>query len=175
MTRLGAIFFLSLMLIGVGACSRSAQNENSASSSAEPPKITSESLVKVTADPIEVVAGERGEVVVKLNTQSGYHINANPASFDYLKATEVDLPDTPEVAVDYIYYPNPQVKKFSFSPDQALRVYEGETQLKIMLNVEKAAPRGAHNIPAKLNVQACDDKLCYPPGSISFTIPVTIK
>ena len=174
MTRLTAICILTLVLITIAACSRPGQNEGTASSSPEPPKITSESLVKVTAEPMEVVAGDRNETVVKLNTQSGYHINANPASFDYLKATEVDLPDTPEVVVDYIYYPNPLVKKFSFS-DQALKVYEGETQLKIMLSAEKAAPKGAYAIPAKLNVQACDDKLCYPPGSVSFSIPVTIK
>src|SRR5918994_3328937 len=93
-------------------------------------------LVMVTAEPILVAVGQRNEAVVKLNTQSGYHINANPASFEYLKATEIDLPDTPEVAVDYIYYPNPQVKKFSFS-DEALKVYEGETQLKIMLAAAK--------------------------------------
>jgi len=124
---------------------------------------------------MEVAAGKRNEAVVKVNTQSGYHINANPASFEYLKATEVDLPNTPEVTVEYIYYPNPLVKNFSFSPDQPLKVYEGETQLKIMLLAEKAARKGAHTIPAKLNVQACDDKLCYPPGSVSFSIPVTIK
>lgn len=174
MTRLTAICFLTFMIIGVAACSRSGQNEGTASSSPESPKITSELLVKVTAEPVEIVAGDRNEAVVKLNTQSGYHINANPASFDYLKATEVDLPDTPEVVVDYIYYPNPLVKKFSFS-DQAIKVYEGETQLKIMLRAENAAPKGAHAIPARLNVQACDDKLCYPPGSVSFSIPVTIK
>lgn len=174
MTRLTVVCFLALMIIGVAACSRSGQNEGTASNPAAAPKITSESLVKVTAEPMEVVAGDRNEAVVKLNTQSGYHINANPASFDYLKATEVDLPDTPEVVVDYIYYPNPLVKKFSFS-DQALKVYEGETQLKIMLRAEKTAAKGAHAIPASLSVQACDDKLCYPPGSVSFSIPVTIK
>jgi hypothetical protein len=123
---------------------------------------------------MEVAAGQSNEVIVKINTQSGYHINANPASFEYLKATELDLPDTPELIVDYIYYPNPQVKKFSFS-EQALRVYEGETQLRVMLKAEKAAPKGPRTVPAKLNVQACDDKVCYPPGSINLSIPVTIK
>ncbi len=119
-------------------------------------------------------AGQSSEVIVKVNTQSGYHINANPPSFEYLKATELDLPDTPDIVVDYIYYPNPQVKKFSFS-DQELRVYEGETQMRIMMNADKKAAKGARTLPAKLNVQACDDKVCYPPGSISFSIPVTIK
>jgi hypothetical protein len=66
------------------------------------------------------------------------------------------------------------VKKFAFA-EQPLRVYEGETQLKVMLNADKSAPKGPRNLPAKLNVQACDDKLCYPPGSIDVVIPVTIK
>jgi hypothetical protein len=132
------------------------------------------SVVKATVDPLEVAAGQSNEAIVKINTQSGYHINANPATFEYLKATELDLPDTPEIVVDYIYYPNPQVKKFPFS-EQPLRVYEGETQLRVMLNADKNAPKGARTLPAKLNVQACDDKVCYPPGSIDVSIPVTIK
>ncbi len=173
MNRLKLVLVTGILVCVASACAKT--GDPAASPSPEPPRITSESVVKVTAEPVEVVAGQRNEAVVKLNIQSGYHINANPASFEYLKATEVDLPDTPEVAVDYIYYPNPQVKKFSFSDNQALRVYEGETQLKIMLTAEKAAPKSAHNLPAKLNVQACDDKVCYPPGSISFSIPVTIK
>ncbi|HKR59894.1 MAG TPA: protein-disulfide reductase DsbD domain-containing protein [Pyrinomonadaceae bacterium] len=173
MTRLVVISSLALLLLSAVACSRKGQN--AATPSPEPPKITSESVVKVTVEPMEVAAGQSNEAVVKVNTQSGYHINANPASFEYLKATEVDLPDTPELFVDYIYYPNPQVKKFSFSPDAALRVYEGETQLRIMLNADKAAPKGPRTLPAKLNVQACDDKVCYPPASVPFSIPVTIK
>lgn len=172
MNRLKPVIAICLLLPAVLACSKT--SNPAASPSPEPPRITSETLVKVTAEPMEVAAGQRNEAVVKIAIQSGYHINANPASFDYLKATELDLPDTPELFVDYIYYPNPQVKKFSFS-DQALRVYEGETQLKVMLNADKAAPKGARTLPAKLNVQACDDKVCYPPGSVSLSIPVTIK
>lgn len=172
MTRLLLAFITGVLLIGLTGCSKPAQN--TAAPAAEPLKITSMSVVKVTADPMEVVAGQSNEAIVKINTQSGYHINANPATFEYLKATELDLPDTPEVFVDYIYYPNPQVKKFPFS-EQPLRVYEGETQLRVMLNAEKNAPKGLRTIAAKLNVQACDDKVCYPPGSVDVSIPVTIK
>ena len=172
MTRFKLIIGGGLLLVVLSACSK--PSNPAASPSPEPPRISSQSVVKVTAEPVEIVAGQSNEVVVKINTQSGYHINANPASFEYLKATELDLQDTPELTVDYIYYPNPQVKKFSFS-EQDLRVYEGETQLRVRLNVEKAAPKGSLTMPAKLNVQACDDKVCYPPGSIDVSIPVTIK
>lgn len=171
MKRLKLVMVTGLLAV-ISGCAKT--GDPVAAPSPVQPRISSETLVKVAAEPMVVAAGQRNEAVVKLNTQSGYHINANPASFEYLKATEIDLPDTPEVAVDYIYYPNPEVKKFSFS-DEALKVYEGETQLKIMLAAAKTAAKGAHTIPAKLNVQACDDKVCYPPGSISFSIPVTIK
>ena len=172
MTRSLLAFISAVFLIALSGCSKPAQN--TAAPSAEPPKITSMSVVKVTADPMEVVAGQSNEAIVKINIQSGYHINANPATFEYLKATELDLPDTPEVLVDYIYYPNPQVKKFPFS-EQPLRVYEGETQLRVMLNAAKNATKGPRTIPAKLNVQACDDTVCYPPGTVDVSIPVTIK
>ena len=174
MTRLKLIVVSGLLLILISACSRSSQNTGTSPSSSEPAKITSNSVVKVSAAPMEVVAGQSNEAIIKINTQSGYHINANPATFEYLKATELDLPDTPEVFVDYIYYPNPQVKKFPFS-EQPLRVYEGETQLRVMLNAEKNATKGPRTISAKLNVQACDDKVCYPPGTVDVSIPVTIK
>ena len=173
MTRSKLIIASSLLLFIMTACSRPATPPE-ATPATEQPRISTQSVVKVTTEPAEIVAGESKEVVVKINTQSGYHINANPASFAYLKATELDLQDTPGLMVDYTYYPNPQVKKFAFS-EQALKVYEGETQLKVMLNAEKAAPKGPLNVPAKLNVQACDDKVCYPPASIDISIPVTIK
>lgn len=173
MIRATLILIVGVSLFVFSGCSRTGP-EPAAKPAPEPPKISSETLVKVTVDPIEVKAGQFNEAVVKLVTQAGYHINANPASFEYLKATELDLPDTTELLVEYIYYPNPQVKKFSFS-EQPLRVYEGETQLKVMLNAEAKATKGSHSMPAKLNVQACDDKVCYPPGSIAVNIPVTIK
>ena len=172
MNRMKLVMVTGILVSIISACAKT--EDRAVSPSPEPPKVSSETLVNVSAEPIEVSAGQSNEVIVKVNTQNGYHINANPASFEYLKATELDLPDTPDVVVDYIYYPNPQVKKFSFS-DQELRVYEGEIQLRMMLNADKKAAKGTRTLPAKLNVQACDDKVCYPPGSISFSIPVTIK
>jgi len=170
--RLNLILVTGFLLVILSACSKPGQN--SATPSPEAAKISSQSVVKASVSPVEIKAGESNEAVVKVNTQSGYHINANPPSFDYLKATQLDLEDTAEISVDYIYYPNPQVKKFEFS-EQPLRVYEGETQLRVMLNADKSAPLGRRTLPAKLNVQACDDKVCYPPGAIDLVILVTIK
>lgn len=173
MTRSNLILVTALFLLALTACSKSGQNQPTPPST-EAPRISSQSVVKVSVNPIEIKGGASNEAVVKVTTQAGYHINANPPSFEYLKATELDLEDTPEILVDYIYYPNPQVKRFAFA-EQPLRVYEGETQLKVMLNADKAAPKGPRTLAAKLNVQACDEKVCYPPGALDVSIPVTIK
>ena len=173
MTRSNLIFVSGLLLFALSGCSKPGPNQT-ATPSPEAPKISSGSVVKVSVTPLEIKAGESNEALVTVTTQGGYHINANPPSFEYLKATELDLEDTPDIVVDYIYYPNPQVKKFAFAAEP-LRVYEGEKQLKVMLNADKSAPKGPRTLAAKLNVQACDEKVCYPPGSLNVSIPVTIK
>jgi hypothetical protein len=65
-------------------------------------------------------------------------------------------------------------KKFSFA-DELLAVYEGQVELKVALLADKGARHGQTSIPAKLRIQACDDQVCYPPGTIDVWIPVTVK
>ncbi|MDQ2855254.1 MAG: protein-disulfide reductase DsbD N-terminal domain-containing protein, partial [Acidobacteriota bacterium] len=78
------------------------------------------------------------------------------------------------LSVGFIKYPTAVKKKFSFS-DKQLAVYEGEVPIKVLLKADATAAKGLHQLAAKLNVQACDDQLCYPPGTLKLTLPVTIK
>jgi hypothetical protein len=172
------ISFLLLMLM-LTACSRSSQNSpgESATKSATSPegaKISSETLVKASAQPVEIPADGSAEAIVRVTVQNGYHINANPPTYPYLKATELDIPETKDISVNYTYYPNPLVKKFSFA-EMPLRVYEGETALRVSLQAAKTAVKGEQSLSGTLRIQACDDQVCYPPGSIAVAIPVLIK
>ena len=65
-----------------------------------------------------------------MTVQSGYHINSNPPTFPYLKATELEMADTDEISLNNVFYPKPLVKTFAFS-DKPLDVYEGETPLTV--------------------------------------------
>ncbi len=167
------------MALALTACSRVKQNSpgSSSSGSASPtpiPKITSESVVKVAVQGAEVPAGGFGDAIVRVTVQSGYHINSNPPSFPYLKATELDLADTDEISLNSVFYPKPLVKTFAFA-DKPLHVYEGETPLTVTFEAVSTAKKGQQSIPAKLRIQACDDQVCYAPGSIDVMIPVMIK
>lgn len=163
---------------GFSACStRQRPNAETAAGSPAPAavqKITSESVVKVAVHEVEIPAGGIANGVVRLTIQTGYHVNSNPPSYSYLKATELEMEDTAEITLDSVSYPAPLSRKFAFA-DEPLNVYEGETQITATLEAAKTAKKGQQSIPAKLRIQACDDQVCYPPGSIEVVIPVLIK
>ena len=123
---------------------------------------------------VEIKAGGSGEAIIKLAITSGYHINANPPSFSYLKATELMVEPSGGITPGKPVYPPSITRKFAFSKDQ-LAVYEGETEIKLPLSVAADAKKGAQTLRGKLRIQACDEEACYPPTNIETSIPVTVK
>jgi DsbC/DsbD-like thiol-disulfide interchange protein len=138
-------------------------------------EITSTGVVKATPLPASLAKGESGDAFVRLKIDEGFHVNANPPTFSYLIPTQLDLTPAAGISVGAITYPNAVTKKFSFAEQQPLSVYEGETELKVRLTAAQTAPAGTHNLSAKLRVQACDDQVCYAPGTMDLTLPVTVK
>ena len=164
------ISFIAICLV-VAACSKPQPPSNTDQKTG----ITSVGVVKATTVATNITKGESGEAVVRLKITDGYHVNANPPSLAYLIPTQLDLTPAAGISVDFITYPNGVKKKFSFAPEQPLSVYEGETDIKVRLTASKTAETGEHNLSAKLRVQACDDQVCYPPGTMDLTLPVTVK
>jgi len=161
---------LLLLSVLITACAKAPTNTDDS----EPPRINSVDVVKATPQEITLAAGESSDALVRLQIADGYHVNANPPSQSYLKATEIEIKPEGGISVEFITYPDPLVRKFSFS-ETPLKVYEGETNLRVRLKADKSAAAGKHNLSAKLRVQACDDKVCYAPGALDVTVPVTVK
>lgn len=165
---------LSFCLLVISSCSRPAPLGQTNNPTIDDRRIASADVVKATPQPLDITAGGSAETSVKLNIQSGYHVNANPPTFPYLKATELQIPAADGVAVGFFVYPDPLLRTFPFA-DQPLAVYEGETTLRVNFNASKSATKGAREIAAKLQVQACDDQVCYAPGLIDLSIPVNVR
>lgn len=178
MTR--STFVLCLVaLMTLSGCSKrdSAQQETATSKpnvTAEGKKITSLGVVRAEPVPTEISTGSSGEVTVHLVIQPGYHVNANPPTYPYLKATELKLGASAGISAGKVSYPKPVNRKFGFA-EGPLDVYEGETDLRLVLMVEKSASKGQRSVPATIGIQACDDEVCYPPAVMNLMIPVTIK
>ena len=165
------IWLLVLCCLGL-ACAKAPTNNTTNAN--EPPAINSVDVVKANPQGVTIAAGESGEAVVKLQITNGYHVNANPPTFSYLIPTQLELAPADGITVEFVTYPDALTKKFSFS-EKPLAVYEGETTLKARLKADKTTKPGTHNLSAKLRVQACDDKVCYAPGTIDLVVPVNIK
>jgi len=166
-----------ILLFLMAGCSK-APAENSATTNAnatELQAIKSTDVVKAKPQEVTLTAGEAGDALIKLEIKNGYHVNANPPTFSYLKATELEITPSNGISVQFMSYPDPVTKKFAFSQDKPLAVYEGETTLKARLKADKSAKPGTHNLSAKLSVQACDETVCYAPGTMDVTVPVNIK
>jgi DsbC/DsbD-like thiol-disulfide interchange protein len=155
-------------------CAKAPAENSAATNATEAPPIRSVDVVKATPQQVTLAAGESGEAVVKLEIKNGYHVNANPPSFPYLKATELQISPADGISVQFMRYPDPLTKKFAFA-EKPLAVYEGETTLKANIKADKTAKPGTHNLSAKLSVQACDEAVCYAPGTMDVTVPVNIK
>ena len=111
-----------------------------------------------------------------LSISPGFHINANPATFSYLIATEVQHLQDPngEILTGKPIYPSGEKKKFEFA-EQPLAVYEGETQIRLPLRAQNPSVKGIRLLPIHLRVQACDNEKCYPPTTLDATISVDVK
>jgi thiol:disulfide interchange protein DsbD len=177
-TRLTYILLASLALALVSAaCSKpgpAPEPANTAPASPSAQRITSEGVVKAVVQRVEIPAGGSTDAIVRLTIQSGYHVNANPPTYPYLKATVLEITPSDGVSDGQIFYPKPVERKFAFA-DKPLSVYEGETDLKVSLKADKAAKKGERSIPARLRIQACDEQVCYPPGTIELQIAVNVK
>jgi thioredoxin:protein disulfide reductase len=160
------LLLLSLVLLG---CAQAPTNNDN-----EPPAINSVDVVKAQPQEATLAPGESGEMLVLVKITNGYHVNANPPSQPYLKATELELKPADGISVEFVTYPDPLIRTFSFS-ETPLKVYEGDIQLKVSLKADRKVAPGKHNLAAKLRVQACDDKVCYAPGALDVVVPVNIK
>jgi len=131
-------------------------------------------VVRVQPASVELKAGSSVEASIKLTVANGYHINANPPSFSYLIATQLEVEPGSGVTPGKPIYPSSVTRKFAFSKDP-LAVYEGETEIKLPLSAAASAQKGAQTLKGKLRIQACDEEACYPPRTIETSIPVTVK
>jgi hypothetical protein len=134
------------------------------------PVSSSEQVVKAYAHFVPT-ASTPGSV--ELVISPGFHVNANPATFPYLIATEVQPGKTEGITVaDKLTYPPAKMETFPFA-DQPLAVYEGSVTIPIPITPVPGA-RGQRTIPFKIRVQACDSEQCYPPAMLDASLPIDL-
>lgn len=112
------------------------------------------------------------KVALKIKINETYHINSYRVDDPTLIKTVVSA-SSENFKLLNIYYPPDEKLKFEFS-DKELTVYEGEIIVGVTFLPNDNTQNGVYELPVKVNYQACDDKVCYPPGSVTSIAKVTI-
>jgi uncharacterized protein len=107
---------------------------------------------------------DHDEILVTLTIDPGYHLNANPASIDYLIPTVVTVLNAPDATITY---PTGQIFKPKFSPE-GIAVYEGSVAIRAELPKGRLASTTSTQL--RINVQACTAQVCLPPASLMASV-----
>lgn len=169
-TSVIAAFAIALPLIN--GCSRSATNQAPTASQSTAREVRSSAdVVTLAGTGTAMSNGNSGEALVLLNIEPGYHVNANPATYPYLIATEVIADKIEGLEVGIPIYPAAKTQKFDFA-DEPLAVYEGQVEVKLPLKVRR---KESGSLPLQVRVQACDHEKCFPPATLKTNVSVEVK
>ncbi len=116
--------------------------------------------------------GDKFKLVVALDVESGYHINAHQPSLDFLIPTSVQFEQVNNILYRETKYPAPEQAKFEFAPDTELSVHQGTVLIVVDAEADKTLEPGQMTLRAVVTVQACNDKQCLAPADINIEIPV---
>jgi hypothetical protein len=122
---------------------------------------------------VRVRQGTDAAVTLKVQLATGYHVNTNTPSDQYLIPLRLTWEAGPLQAAS-VEYPKGKFEKYQFS-DKPLSVYTGDFDLVTHFKAPPGAPKGSHKLTGKLRYQACTHSTCFPPKTITVEQPVEIR
>lgn len=130
--------------------------------------------VQATASVKQIAPGKRFDLLVTLNIRHPYHVNANPASEKFLIPTSVTIEPVSGITFAPPQYPKGNQREFAFTGGKKIAVYEGKTTIRITATPAKNLKPGEVTVRGKVYYQACDERSCYPPGDVPFTLKLKV-
>ncbi len=116
-------------------------------------------------------AAVRGALLVRL--PEGFHMNSNKPRDPNLIPVTVSMEASPAVVSARVTFPEAVDLKQEGEP-VPLRVFEREFSIGITLQLAAGAPEGVTRVPVRMRYQACDEKQCYFPTTVSTEFAVNV-
>jgi hypothetical protein len=121
-----------------------------------------------------VIRGKANNVELRFHVGSGFHVNSNTPSAEYLIPTTLKLDVPTDIVVGKITYPPGEQMSFAFAPDEKLSVYSGEFDLSVQVRPLASVLPSKYEIRGRLRYQACDNAACYPPKQLPVEFEVKV-
>ena len=127
-------------------------------------------IVAAPAD-VTAVAGGKASLFVDVTPKPGIHVYA-PGSKDYIPIS-VKLDAAPGLKPGKLTYPKSEMMTFG---DEKVPVFQKAFRLTQEVTLDKsAAAGGTVSVAGTVHMQACDDRVCFPPENVPIKWSVQVK
>lgn len=123
--------------------------------------------------PVQAQPGDTVEVPVRVTVAPGHHIQANPASSEFLVPMELSFDTACGLSVVSVAYPEASRYRLE-GADEDLLTCHGTVVVTVRIAVAASAPPGECKLPGTLSYQACTSRMCLFPASVPVVIPVEV-
>ncbi len=131
--------------------------------------------ITMSEAPLTVVTrGKGASVDLQFRIGSGFHVNSNTPTQEYLIPTALKLNAPTDIVVGRITYPPGQEMAFAFAPDEKLSVYSGAFTIGVIVRPLASVLPGKYEFRGTLKYQACDNAACYPPKQLPVAFEIKV-
>lgn len=133
--------------------------------------VKSDAVQYLFPEQINLPAGKPGTVTLHFRVAQGLHINSHTPGDEFLIPTTFSIPAGAGARLEDAMYPSGSMISLPADPKTKLNVYTGDFAIQTRL----VASAGDHLVQARLRYQACDQRQCMPPKTITVAIDVIGK
>jgi thioredoxin:protein disulfide reductase len=120
---------------------------------------------------LDVAPGGKVALTLDVTPKPGIHVYA-PGTQDFIPI-ELKLDANPEFKAGKTAYPKSELMTFG---DEKVPVFQKPFKLTNDVTLAKSAKAGsAVIVSGSVHLQACDDKVCYPPETVPVSWTVNVK
>ena len=111
--------------------------------------------------------------MIVLDIADGWHINPNPAPDEFAIATELTMKSKLKVAAKDVTFPEPEEVDVPGLKKKIL-IYSKQIEIRGFLEVPAAAAGKMEELEFRVKYQACNEKSCLAPTTLSLKVPVAV-
>ena len=118
-------------------------------------------------------AGTALRVAVKATLGPKLHANSNKPLEDFLIPTVLSFEAQDGFIYGDVIYPEAKNIRL-VGADTDMAVYEESFYLGSTVQIADTVQPGSYTLKGTIRYQACDEKQCYAPSKVEFTVPITV-
>ena len=117
--------------------------------------------------------GGKCPVAIELTIAKEWHINANPASPDFLIPTEITVRSDQKVKMTKVKYPEHELLEVE-GQKEATHVYGDKVMIYALLEIDAGETAEKAELEVEIKFQACNSRTCEPPDAIKLKGKLTL-